>query len=310
MTAGILERTDITMNESLRHDPVMLREVLEWLALNPGDVVVDGTLGLAGHSLRFLELIGEAGTLVATDWDLAMLEEAKARMASFGARQVLVNSDYRQLPTILDELNLKADAVLLDLGLNSAQISDPERGITFSQEGPLDMRMDRSRGETAAAMLNRMSPNEIEQILFDLGDERWAKAIAKAIVSRRKDHPLRTTADLVDAVLEAVPPKARDRRIHPATRTFQAVRIAVNAELEDLTEAIEEIGQRLAFGGRIVVLSYHSGEDRCTKHAFRALADTGEFEDETRKPIGPSVEEISRNPRSRSAKLRCLRRIA
>jgi 16S rRNA (cytosine1402-N4)-methyltransferase len=197
----------------------------------------------------------------------------------------------------------------MDLGLNSAQIDDPSRGIAFSTEGPLDMRMDRTRGEPAAALLNRLSPMEIEKILFDNADERWAKAIAKKIVERRKETPLRTTTDLVDSVLAAVPARARDKRIHPATRTFQAVRIAVNSELEGIDEALVDAANCLADGGTLAVLSYHSGEDRQAKRAFKELAATNEFEDLYRKPRQPSAEEIARNPRSRSAKLRALRRV-
>ena len=171
------------------------------------------------------------------------------------------------------------------------------------------MRMDRSSGEPASALLNRLSPDEIEAILWNFGDERWARAIAKAIVARRKERPLRTTADLVDVVQAAVPAGARDKRIHPATRTFQAVRIAVNRELDELDEAVTDAAMTLALGGTLAVLSYHSGEDRQVKRAFRALAGE-EFEEPLRKPQEPTAEEIARNPRSRSAKLRLLRRTA
>jgi 16S rRNA (cytosine1402-N4)-methyltransferase len=207
------------------------------------------------------------------------------------------------------KLGISANGILMDLGLNSAQIEDPERGIAFKNEGPLDMRMDRSSGEPASALLNRLSAVEIERILFDLGDERWAKAIARSIVDRRKKMPLRTTSDLVEAVLAAVPAGARDRRIHPATRTFQAVRIAVNRELDGLEGAFRDAAAKLAPGGTLAVLSYHSGEDRAAKIAFRELAQEG-FEDLFRKPCQPTSEEIARNPRSRSAKLRAVRRIS
>lgn len=309
---------DLLAKKMLHHDPVMVREILEVLAPKPGDVVVDGTLGLAGHTLRFVERIAPGGTLVGFDWDASMLEEARRRIwektgnegrENPGIRVELVHSDFRHMPEKLDELGLRPNGVLLDLGLNSAQIEDPERGIAFKAEGPLDMRMDRSNGEPASALLNRLGPVEIERILFELGDERWAKAIAKSIVERRRTEPLRTTNDLVEAVLAAVPPKARDKRIHPATRTFQAVRIAVNRELEGLEEALTEIARRLAPAGTLAVLSYHSGEDRAAKQAFRELAGD-EFEELTRKPVLPGNDEIARNPRSRSAKLRALRRKA
>jgi 16S rRNA (cytosine1402-N4)-methyltransferase len=171
------------------------------------------------------------------------------------------------------------------------------------------MRMDRSKGDTAAALLNRLAPAQIEKILFEFGDERWARAIAKQIVERRKAEPLRTTQDLVDCVLAAVPAGARDKRIHPATRTFQAVRIAVNRELEGLHEAMIHAAHALAANGTLAVLSYHSGEDRVVKHAFRELAAEG-FLELAKKPLQPSEDEVRANPRSRSAKLRVLRAAA
>lgn len=291
---------------TMRHEPVMLREILEALPLRPGSVAVDGTLGLAGHALRFAERIAPGGTLVGLDWDASMLTEAGERLGGVqDVRVELRHTDYRALEPVMKELGLQADGILLDLGLNSAQIEDPARGIAFSQEGPLDMRMDRSQGEPASALLNRLSLSEIDNLLHHLGDERWARAIARQIVERRKERPLRTTEDLVQCVLAAIPTGARDRRIHPATRTFQAVRIAVNRELDDLDEAIRGAARALAPGGALAVLSYHSGEDRAVKQAFRELRETG-FTERSKKPLQPSSEEIARNPRSRSAKLRVI----
>lgn len=293
-----------------RHDPVMLEEVLAAMRLEPGDVAVDATLGLAGHASRMAEAVAPGGTVVGFDWDATMLEIASARLREKpGIRFVPVHADYRAMRETLQGLGLQADGILMDLGLNSAQIDDPSRGIAFREDGPLDMRMDRSSGEPASALLNRLSPDEIENILFHLGDERWARAIAKTIVARRKVRPLRTTGDLVEAVLAAVPAGARDKRINPATRTFQAVRIAVNRELDALDEAVTDAAMSLAPGGTLAVLSYHSGEDRQVKRAFRALAGE-EFEEPLRKPQEPTKEEVARNPRSRSAKLRLLRRVA
>lgn len=296
----------------LRHDPVMLHEVLEVLNLRPGSVAVDGTLGLAGHAREMRKAVSPGGTLVGLDWDETMLAAARARLDeekvdAENVRLEYVHTDYRGMPEAMADLGLQADGILLDLGLNSAQIEDPSRGIAFKTEGPLDMRMDRSAGEPASALLNRLSPTEIERILWNYGDERWAKAIAKTIVERRRANPLRTTTDLVDAVLAAVPAGARDKRIHPATRTFQAVRIAVNRELEGLEEAIRGAAECLAPGGVLAVLSYHSGEDRAAKSVFRDLAAEG-WEEIYRKPALPTAEEIARNPRARSAKLRAVRR--
>lgn len=299
-------------DDQAQHIPVMLAEVLSALDLRLEALVVDGTLGLGGHARVMMETIGPEGLLIGMDWDASMLAIAKDRLAEYGQLRT-VHADYRFLPHALAETASKegrapqADAILLDLGLNNAQIQDPERGITFLADGPLDMRMDRSKGEPASALLNRLSMAEIERILRDFGDENWGKRIAEVIVDRRKQRPLKTTQDLVDCVLAAVPPKLRDKRLHPATRTFQAVRIAVNRELEDLSVAIEAAARCLAPAGRMAVLSYHSGEDRAVKHVFHRLAKEG-FDELTRKPLVPSAAEIAANPKSRSAKLRALRR--
>jgi 16S rRNA (cytosine1402-N4)-methyltransferase len=294
-----------------QHDPVMLREVLDLLPLKPGGTVVDGTLGLGGHSLEMMKRVSPGGRLIGFDWDSSMLKVAEERLAarasSLMVTPTFVHDDFR---TIASHLDRKVDGILLDLGLNSAQVDDPERGISFKDEGPLDMRMDRSKGEPASALLNRWSPQEIEQALWDYGDERWARAIAKAIVERRKSKPLRTTSDLVDSILAAVPAGARDKRIHAATRSFQAIRIVVNGELEGLGDGLISSASCLAAGGVLVVLSYHSGEDRIVKTTFRDLAAEGGFEDLTRKPLTPTQEEIARNARSRSAKLRAVKRKA
>lgn len=288
----------------------MVEEVLADLRLKPGDVVFDGTLGLGGHSERFLSLIAPGGVLLGTDWDASMLRQARQRLAGIEDASVrLVQADFRELPDIAQDQGLRADGILLDLGLNSAQVDDPARGFSFREEGPLDMRMDRTSGEPAAAVLNRLSPAQIEEMLRELGDERWARAIARQIVERRKKQPLKTTSDLVECVLAAIPPAAREKRIHPATRTFQAVRIYVNGELEGLETALSELAECLKPGGTLAVLSYHSGEDRIVKRVFRALDGSG-FTELHRKPVEATESEIRANPRSRSAKLRSLRREA
>jgi 16S rRNA (cytosine1402-N4)-methyltransferase len=292
------------------HAPVMVVEVLAAMGLKPGDVVIDGTLGLGGHTLHFIKAVAPGGTAIGFDWDASMLEIARARIGNPDfVRFVSFHSDFRSMGELAEEWKGKVNAVLLDLGLNSAQIDDPARGLSFREPGVLDMRMDRSTGEPASALLNRWTPAQIEEVLKDYGDERWARAISKKIVERRKENPLRTTDDLVDCVLAAIPPGARDKRIHPATRTFQAVRIAVNRELDNLDEALVDAAQLLAVGGTLVVLAYHSGEDRIVKNTFRKLASEGGFEEASRKPLSPGEQEVHRNPRSRSAKLRALRRI-
>ena len=291
------------------HQPVMVREILDDLRLEPGDVVFDGTLGLGGHSAAMIERIQPGGTLVGTDWDDAMLASATTRLqlAPLRAEVRLVKADFRDLPELSRSWDVRPDAVLLDLGLNSAQVDDPERGFSFKETGPLDMRMDRNEGEPASAVLNRMTPAQIETMLKELGDERWSRAIAKQIVERRKSKPLKTTQDLVDCVLAAIPPGAREKRIHPATRTFQAVRIYVNGELEGLEDAVRELSKLLKPGGTISILSYHSGEDRIVKHVFRELSKS-DFEELHKKPLEASESEVRANPRARSAKLRSLRR--
>ncbi|MHB8637331.1 MAG: 16S rRNA (cytosine(1402)-N(4))-methyltransferase RsmH [Fimbriimonadaceae bacterium] len=301
---------DVEAGYEFAHVPVMVTEILDALRLRPGATVVDCTLGLGGHSRRFIEAISPGGTLLGLDWDEKMLEIARRNVGEpTGVRLLTRHADFRQLKDILEAEHLAPDAVLMDLGLNSAQVDDRERGFSFRDEAPLDMRMDRSKGEPADVLLNRLSQYEIENLLFTFGDERWARAIAKVIVNRRQTRPLRTTKDLVDAVLEAVPPGARERRIHPATRVFQSVRIAVNRELDGLREALLDAAEALASGGVLAVLSYHAGEDRIVKNAFRQLSVAG-FEELYRKPLLPQADEINRNRRSRSAKLRALRRIA
>lgn len=293
---------------AIRHVPVMVAEVLADLNLKPGAVVLDGTLGLGGHSLRMIDLIRPGGTLVGLDWDAEMLEIARENVGKpEGVAIHLKREDFRNAKDVLEAISLKADAILLDLGLNTAQVLDSKRGFSFAQPGPLDSRMDKSRGEPASAVLNRMSPGEIESMLLDFGDERWARAIARRIVDHRKTSPLKTTQDLVECVLEAVPPRARDKRIHPATRTFQAVRIFVNRELDGLDRALFDAAECLASGGTLAVLSYHSGEDRIVKRTFRELVAEG-FAELHKKPLEPGLDEVRRNPRARSAKLRSLRK--
>lgn len=296
--------------QSMRHDPVMLKEVLQLLDLKPGFVYFDATLGLGGHAIEAGRRIAPGGKLVGFDWDQSMLDEARNRLDVLeDIEKVLVHADFRFMRSVSRQYGLNPNGILMDLGLNSAQVEDPERGIAFKTEGPLDMRMDRSVGEPASALLNRLSPDEIERILREYGDERWARMIAKRIVERRREKPLRTTTDLVEAVLAAIPSGAREKRIHPATRTFQAVRIAVNNELEGLDEALQDAAEILAPNGVLAVLSYHSGEDRIVKRKFRDLDGLG-FEDIYKKPQEPGPDEKLRNPRSRSAKLRAIRRIA
>lgn len=293
-----------------RHRPVMVEEVLDMLQIRKGAAIVDGTVGHGGHAAAMLQAAGKNGTLIAFDWDEWMIPRARENLAHVPGTKRFVHADYRQIPDVLSELKMVAvDAILLDFGATIEHFEDAERGFSFQSDAPLDMRMDVSTKETAAAWLGRATEKEIVRALREYGDERHAGLIARSIVRMRKDGRMKRTLDLVTAVESAVPPRLREKRIHPATRTFQAVRIQVNRELEGLREAIEKIAVCLRVGGRMATLSYHSGEDGAAKNAFRNLEKTGEFRNLTKTPRKPSQAEIESNPSSRSAKLRAIERI-
>ena len=288
------------------HHPVLVQEVLEGLGLKVGAVVLDATVGLGGHAEAILEGIGRSGRLVAMDRDQRALEVAQDRLRRFAGQVTWIHGSFGELEERLQQGGGGLlDGVLLDLGVSSLQLEDPQRGFSFSREGPLDMRMDEEEPVKAAEIVNRASIHELEKLLRDFGEERWAGRIARAVVRAR---PLSTTTQLAEVVRRAVPAGARHGRIHPATRTFQAIRIAVNRELEVLPGAIMQAVNRLRPGGRIAVLSYHSLEDGIVKRTFREQARSGRLAVRTRKPIRPSAEEVARNPRSRSARLRVAER--
>jgi 16S rRNA (cytosine1402-N4)-methyltransferase len=295
----------------------MVAEALAALDPRPGQTYLDGTLGLGGHAAAVASRLAPGGVVVGLDWDAEMLAQARARLAGVeGVAFYLFQSDFRGWRSCLAEAASAsgrapvAHCLLLDLGVNNQHLETAERGMSFLRPGPLDMRMDRRKPETAAQLLHRLSAREIEDMLLELGGERWARRIAAEIVARRKVEPLATTGDLVECVLAAVPPAKRERRIHPATRTFQAVRIAVNGELDELEEAVVDIADALAPYGAMAVLSYHSGEDRAVKRAFRSLHDIGTYSLMHKKPLTPSPDEVATNPKSRSAKMRSIRRVA
>ena len=293
-----------------RHRPAMLSEVLQLLDVQKGDTVLDGTVGHGGHAEAMAEMAGKEGELIAFDWDEEMLRTAKANLENTEIGKTFVNADYRSVPDWVSSNRPKGvDRILLDFGVNLQHFEDTSRGFSFQGDAPLDMRMDRSTKETASAWLNRASEGEIARALRELGGELWSGPIAKRIVVRRKEGRMKTTSDLVDAVFSAIPPAKRDKKIHPATRTFQAVRIAINRELENLEETVAEIADCLAPGGRIATLSYHSGEDAAVKNAFRNLAKEGKFTVITKKPLRPSEQETKENPNARSARLRGLEKV-
>jgi 16S rRNA (cytosine1402-N4)-methyltransferase len=292
------------MGSDASHVPVLLAEVLELLAVRPGALCVDGTVGLGGHAAAVLRASAPDGRLVGFDRDGETLAAAQARLAGFGARVRLEQADYREIPGRLG--GERPDAVLLDLGVSSAQLGDPARGFSFQAGGPLDMRMDRSRGPTAADLVNRMRESDLADLIHECGEEPASRRIARAIVRARETKPIETTTELAEIVRRAAPRRRPGGR-HPATRTFQALRIRVNGELDGLGEAFIRIGGCLAPRGRMAVIAFHSLEDRAAKEAFRALAAQG-FRALTKKPVRPGEDEVRANPRARSARLRAVAR--
>ncbi len=291
------------------HVSVLLNEVLEILALQSGQVVADGTLGRAGHAIEILKRTAPDGKLIGLDKDPEAVREAGDRLAEYGKRAVIVQADFRELPRVLAETGIgRVDAILLDLGVSSPQIEDAGRGFSFLQEGPLDMRMDPRQELTAEEIVNQYPEEDIRQILWDYGEERLARQIARRIAEERRSRPIRTTKALENVVFHAVPKSYRYGRIHPATRTFQALRIAVNGELEALTQFLKEAPDCLKDGGRLAVISFHSLEDRIVKNAFRELGKNKMGMILTKKPMVPAEGETQSNPRSRSAKLRAFQR--
>jgi len=283
----------------------MLQEVLEYLDPKPGEVIVDATLGTAGHSEVILEKIGSSGTLIAVDRDPESLEAARQRLGDRAGKVHFVRGNFSELDQLLKELNIdKVDGVLFDLGISSFQLENPERGFSFQAEGPLDMRLDRESYISAYDLVNNLNEDEISNMLWTFGEERWHNRIARRLVEERKEHPIATTAQLSDIVIKAIPARFRHGRMHAATRTFQAVRIAVNRELEVLETALRKAINLLSPGGRICVIAFHSLEDRIVKLNFRAAAQEGSLSILTPKPLVPAAEEAKRNPSSRSSKFR------
>lgn len=285
------------------HVPVMLDEVLVWLDPRPGAVIVDGTLGAGGHARALAERVGPSGRVIGLDCDPAAVEAAAANLPGLPIQPVLAN--FADLPDVLDGLAISSvDGVLLDLGMSSVQLADPQRGFSFDSAGTLDLRFDPSRGEPAWRLLDRLSQPELADLIWRNSQERFSRRIARAIVQRRRSGPIRTAAQLAEVVRGCVP-RVASARIDPATRTFQALRIAVNDELECLRRALKQIPNCLRPGGRLAVISFHSLEDRCVKEAFRRDM---RYVVLTKKPIRPSMREVVENPRARSAKLRVAER--
>ena len=279
------------------HEPVLLREVLRFLEPKEGKVIVDATVGTGGHAEA---LLSSGAKVIGIDQDPESLRVATTRLIAFQDRFFPVRGNFRNLSALLRELGVdKVDGILFDLGLSSWHLSQAERGFSFQKEGPLDMRMDPENPVTAEKLVNELSARELARILREYGEERYAERIAQAII---KNRPIRTTTELARIVASCYPP--RPYRIHPATRTFQALRIAVNDELSALAEALPEALEALKPGGVICVISFHSLEDRIVKNFFRREAQFQRLWVLTKKPVRPSPEEVSQNPRARSARLR------
>jgi 16S rRNA (cytosine1402-N4)-methyltransferase len=290
------------------HIPVLLWQTLELLAPRPGDIVLDGTLGGGGHARALLERVRPGGRLIALDRDGEVLARTGASLPADPAECVTRQADFADFPRVLETLGVAGvDVMLLDLGVSSFQLDEAGRGFSFQKSGPLDMRMDRTSPETAAEVVNTLGAEELADIFYKFGEERFSRRIARRIVERRQREPFTTTDDLVAVVLAAQPRRGW-QRIHPATRVFQALRIYVNQELASLERFCAAAPGGLRPGGRVGVISFHSLEDRIVKTAFRKLAGEGLVEIVTRKPVTAGDEERETNPRSRSAKFRVARR--
>jgi 16S rRNA (cytosine1402-N4)-methyltransferase len=298
----------------MAHIPVMTAEVVEFLRPGvhgpyaDGGLFVDCTVGLGGHARALLE--AGAGRIIGLDRDLDALARAREALAPWADRVELVHADYRAIAEVLDQRQIdRVDGALADLGVSSMQFDEPGRGFSFQRDEPLDMRMDRSTGDTAATLIARSSERELADAIYQFGEERLSRRIARAIVEARQEAAIVTTGRLA-AIVRRAQPRRGYTRIDPATRTFQALRIWVNQELDGLDRFIEAAARRLRLGARLVVIAFHSLEDRIVKHTLRALQRDGLVEVLTKKPMVPRDEEVDRNPRARSAKLRAAERAA
>ena len=298
--------------EVFQHIPVMSEEVLFWLVREGGRIYLDCTVGYSGHAEKILEASGPDSRLIGFDRDAVAIAASREKLARFGDRVLLIHGHFMDLKRHLNIGGIgRADGILFDLGVSSPQLEEPARGFSFQEDGPLDMRMDQSMSGTAADLVNRWPEAQLADAIFQFGEERFSRRIARAIVRARERHPLATTKELVSVVEGAVPANYRHGRIHCATRTFQAIRIAVNQELDYLDSALRDAVDVLSPGGRLCVISFHSLEDRIVKHTLRALSgkDDPALVVLTKKPQVPAREESNRNPRSRSAKLRAAQRV-
>ena len=301
------------------HVSVLLNEMIENILTDPSGVYVDCTLGGGGHSRALAERLGPEGTLIGLDQDEDAIAAASQRLAGTACRFIPVRSNFRDLPQVLEDLGISSiDGVMFDLGVSSYQLDTPERGFSYQQDGPLDMRIDQSSGKSASDVVNTYSEEDLARVITDYGEERWARRIASFIVAARKEKPLERTAELVSVIKKAIPAGARRDGPHPAKRTFQAIRIEVNDELGILRKTFEAAAQLLKPGGRIGIITFHSLEDRIAKQTLKLLATNCICPPELpvctchhrailktrRHAIEPSAQELEKNPRARSARLR------
>ena len=312
----MIENGRVSQLERERHNPVLVREIIYWLGANSERkadwTIIDCTIGTGALAAHILEASGEKGRMIGIDRDSQILDIARRTLAPYGERTQLVHGRFSQLSDLVRALGVeRVQGIVMDLGVSSVQLSCAERGFSFSQEGLLDMRMDQTCGRTAAELLEQISEEQLRSCLQVYGEERYAKRIARAIVQERQRRPIYTTTELASLIERAVPVSYRYGRIHCATRTFQALRIMVNQELEELKTGLPAAIQMLDPGGRLCVIAFHSLEDRIVKHTFRSLASGPHplLSILTKKPCCPTHEEQQVNPRARSAKLRVAERL-
>jgi 16S rRNA (cytosine1402-N4)-methyltransferase len=294
------------------HVPVLFKESLQWLRCHSGGIYLDCTLGYGGHAAGILAASAPDGILIGIDRDQEAVAESRLSLRP-AARVRLVHGDYRQVKEHVRRFDIAAvDGVIFDLGASSVQFDRPGRGFSFMHDGPLDMRMDQTQGLTAADLVNQLPERELADLIYQYGEERYSRRIARAAVAARARHPVRTTPELVDVIRSAVPAPYRHGRIHCATRTFQALRIAVNQELDGLEQAFRDAAEILKPDGRLCIISFHSLEDRIAKHTIRSLTQGSSaiLRSLTKKPLLPAEAERQENPRARSAKLRVAERVS
>jgi 16S rRNA (cytosine1402-N4)-methyltransferase len=293
------------MEKSYSHNPVLSSEIIGFLNPAPGQIVIDATIGGAGHSEEILQRITPGGMLIGIDRDEETLRLASERLRPFEGSFKLINKNFKYLKEILKDIGVnKANGIIFDLGISSIQMESWQRGFSIKNDGPLDMRMDRSQSITAKSLVNRLRETELSEIIRDYGEERFHRRIAKKIVEERKHKEISTTAELSEIILRSLPYSHNKYKIHPATRTFQAIRIKVNDELGSIKEALNALPDSLEKGARACVISFHSLEDRIAKNTFKEFKAQGLFDILTKKPIMADENEVIANPRSRSAKLR------